>query len=41
MGVTGLKWCDFVVFFQKGLIIQRIKFDELFWMSMIEKLTKY
>ena len=41
LGLTGLKWCDFVVFLQKGLIIQRIKFDELFWMSMIEKLTKF
>ena len=41
LGLTGLKWCDFVVFFQKGLIIQRIKFDELFWKSMIEKLTKF
>ena len=30
-------WC----FFQKGLIIQRIKFDELFWKSMIDKLTKF
>ena len=41
LGVTGLKWSDIAVFFQKGLIIQRIKFDELFWMSMTEKLTKY
>ena len=41
LGLTGLKWCDLVVFFQKGSIIQRIKFDELFWKSMIDKLTKF
>ena len=41
VGVSGLKWCDFVVFFQKGLVIQHIKFDELFCISMIEKVTKY
>ena len=41
LGLTGLKWCEFVLFFQKGLIIQQIKFDELFWKSMIEKLTKF
>ena len=39
LGLTALKWCDFV-FFQKGLVIQRIKFDGLFWKSMIGKLTK-
>ena len=41
MGLAGLKWCDFVVFFQKGLIVQRIKFDEPFWKSMITKLTNF
>ena len=41
LGITGLHWCDFVVLFQKGLIIQRIKFNELFWLEMISKLTKY
>ena len=35
LGLTGLVWCDFVVFFQIGLIIQRVKSDELFWKSMI------
>ena len=41
LGLSGLKWCDFVVYFQKGLIVQRIKFDELFWKSMIVKLTNF
>ena len=41
LGLSGLKWCDFVVYFQKGLIVQRIKFDELFWKSMIVKLTDF
>ena len=40
LGITGLQWCDFVILFQKGLIRKRIKFDKLFWNSMIEKLTK-
>ena len=33
--MTGLKWCDFGVFFQKGFIVQRVKFDEPFRKSMI------
>ena len=41
LGLTGLKWCDFVMFLQKGLIIRQIKFDELFWKSMTDKLTKF
>jgi len=41
LGITGLQWCDFVVYLQKGLIIQRIRFDELFWQSMITNLTSY
>ena len=35
LGLTELKWCDFVVFLQKGFIIQ------LFWKYMIDKLTKF
>ena len=30
-----------MVFYQKGLTIQGIKFDELFWKSMTDKLTKF
>lgn len=41
LGICGLKWCDFVCFFQKGLIIERIQFDEYFWKTMITKLTTY
>ena len=39
LGICGLKWCDFVCFFNKGLIIECIQFDQLFWETMIMKLT--
>lgn len=41
LGICGLKWCDFVCFFTKGLIIERVQFDEHFWEAMITKLTAY
>lgn len=41
LGISGMKWCDFVCFFQRGLIIERIQFDEEFWKTMISKLTTF
>ena len=41
LGICGLAWCDFVVFFQKGIIIERIRFDNEFWNKMIAKLTVF
>ena len=41
LGVCGLTWCDFVVYFPKGLIIERIEFDEMFWKSMVTTLTDF
>ena len=34
MGVTGAKWCDFVVYTSKGMSIARIPFDPQFWNSL-------
>ncbi len=31
MAITKREWCDFVVYTEKGLSIERIHFDELFW----------
>jgi len=39
MGVTGCRWCDFIVYTRKGIYIQRIPFDVEFWNSLKEKLT--
>ena len=41
LGVCGAQYCDFVVFTEKGMGIQRITFDELFWTSMTEKLRLF
>lgn len=38
MGVTGVPWCDFVVYTDLGLYIQRISFDSQFWEDLKEKL---
>ena len=35
MGLSGARWCDFVVWTPKECIIERIPYDEKFW-----KLTK-
>lgn len=36
MGVTGAKWCDFVVYTSKGMSIERIPFDVQFWNGLSE-----
>ncbi len=41
LGICGLPWCDFVVFFQRGLIIERILFDRAFWSQMASQLTVF
>ena len=41
MGVTGAKWCDFVVYTSKGMSIERISFDPQFWNELKGMLTMY
>ena len=31
MGVTGARWCNFVVYTSKGISIKCIPFDPQFW----------
>ena len=41
MGVTGLKFCDFVVWSSKETFVTRIRFDSAVWSAMKEKLIKF
>jgi len=41
MGVTGARWCDFVVYTSKGLSIERVPFDLNFWLSLKESLRSF
>ena len=41
MDVTGLKFCDFVVWSSKETFVTRIKFDEKFWSAMKENLIRF
>ena len=41
MGVTGAKWCDFVVYTSKGMSIERIPFDPQFWTELKGTLKMY
>lgn len=41
MGVTGAKWCDFVVYTSKGMSIERIPFDPQFWNELKGTLKMY
>ena len=38
LGVCGASYCDFVVYTNKGLSIERITFNAAFWKDMTEKL---
>lgn len=39
MAITGVQWCDFVLFTFKGMFIERIGYDESFWTTTCNKLT--
>lgn len=41
MAVTGARWCDFIVFTSRGLYVQRITFDPVFWAELNQKLVSY
>ena len=41
MGVTGARWCDFVVYTSKGMSTERIPFDVQFWNDLSTKLKLY
>ena len=41
MGITGSKWCDFVVYTKKGMSIGRIPFDPQYWHELEGKLLLY
>ena len=41
MAVTGARWCDLIVYTSKGIYIQRILFDPVFWAGLKQKLLSY
>ena len=41
MGVTGLRWCDFVLWSPLELSVERITFDEKLWDDMLKKLGHF
>ena len=41
MAATGARWCDFIVYTSKGLYVQRIAFDPMFWGNLKQKLLCY
>lgn len=41
MGLSGVPWCDFIVYTSKGLSVERIKFDQDHWNKLCGKLCDY
>ena len=41
MGITGSKWCDFIVYSSKGLYVERIAFDPDYWENLQTELLTY
>lgn len=41
LGITGAKWCDFVVYTSRGMSIERIPFQEQFWLNLQQRLKDY
>lgn len=38
MGITGLSWCDFIVYTKKGISVERILLDAAHWGELKKKL---
>ena len=41
MAVVGARLCDIIVFTSKGIYVQRILFDPVFWAVLEQKLLSY
>ena len=41
MALTGTKWCDFVVYGKKGMVIDRVYFDQLYWNELQKKIYDF
>ena len=41
LGITRRPWCDFVVWTPKGMSVERIHFDRIFWEEMKPKLVRF
>ena len=42
MAVTGRSWCDFIIYTEKGLAVERILFDDELWKTeMLPKLIDF
>lgn len=41
MAIGGRMWCDFVIFTEKGISVERIPFDFLYWEDLLPKLTLF
>ena len=41
MGVTGAKWCYFIVYTSKGIYIERIAFGPVYWGNLKNELLRY
>lgn len=37
LGISGRKWCDFIIFTKKGFAVDRIYFDDDFFKRIVEK----
>ncbi|XP_074662685.1 uncharacterized protein LOC141915162 [Tubulanus polymorphus] len=41
LALTGLTWCDFLVYTSKGMLIIRVPFDLEFWNEAVAKLANF
>ena len=41
MAIGNRPWCDFIVYTQKGLSIERVHLDAEFWNKLVPKLVEF
>jgi len=41
MALGERPWCNFLIYTQRGIHVQRIQFDEVFWSELLPKLISF
>ena len=41
LALTTQSWCDFVLYTNKGIVIDRVRYNEQYWFKLRDKLLNF
>ena len=41
LALTTQSWCDFVLYTNKGIVIDRVRYNEQYWFKLQDKLLNF